>query len=84
MLVLLVADLVEDEELRLGPDVADVGDAGLAQIRLGLARDMARVAREVLRVTGSTTLAMMLTVGLAKNGSRQAVSGSGTASMSDS
>ena len=48
MLVLLVAHLVEDEELGLGPDVARIGDARLAQMRLGLARDMTRVAREVL------------------------------------
>ncbi len=48
MLVLLVAHLVEDEEFGLRPDVAGVGDARLAQMRLGLARDMTRVAREVL------------------------------------
>ena len=48
VLVLLVAHLVEDEKLGLGPDVARIGDAGLAQMRLGLARDMTRVAREVL------------------------------------
>ena len=48
VLVLLVAHLVEDEELGLGPDVARIGDARLAQMRLGLARDMTRVAREVL------------------------------------
>ena len=48
VLVLLVAHLVEDEELGLGPDVARVGDARLAQMRLGLARDMTRVARVVL------------------------------------
>ena len=37
-----------------------------------------------LPVIGSTMLAMTLTVGLAKNGSRRAVAGSGIASMSDS
>ena len=41
MLVLLVADLVEDEELRLGTDEAGVGDAGLAS---DAARPCARYA----------------------------------------
>src|SRR6185503_17074054 len=36
------------------------------------------------RLSGSTTLAITLTVGLAKKGSRRAVAGSGTAIMSDS
>ncbi len=48
MLVLLVADLVEDEELGLGADVAGVGNAGLLQVRLGLARHVARIAAELL------------------------------------
>ena len=48
VLVLLVANLVEDEELRLGPDEAGVGDARLLQVLLGFARDMARVPREFL------------------------------------
>ena len=48
VLVLLVAHLVEDEKLGLRSDVAGIGDARLAQMRFGLARDMTRVAREVL------------------------------------
>ena len=63
MLVLLVADVVEDEELGLGPDVAGVGDARSSQVRLGLAGDVPRIAREVLPVIGSTMFAMTLTVG---------------------
>src|SRR5262249_8375502 len=45
---LLVAHLVEDEELGLGTEVSDVADAGRLKIGLGLARDVARVARVVL------------------------------------
>ena len=52
MLVLLVANLVEDEELRLGTDEARVGDAGILQEPLGLARDVTRIAREVLARDG--------------------------------
>ena len=48
VLVLLVADLIEDEELRLGPDEAGVGNPRLLQVLLGFARDMARVPRELL------------------------------------
>ena len=48
VLVLLVAHLVEDEELGLGPEVGGVADPGRLQVRLGLARDVARVARVVL------------------------------------
>ena len=52
VLVLLVADLVEDEELRLGPDEAGVGNPRLLQVLLRFARDMARVARELLPADG--------------------------------
>jgi hypothetical protein len=48
VLVLLVTDLIEDEELRLGSDEAGVGDARLLQVLFGFARDMARVPREFL------------------------------------
>ena len=48
VLVLLVAHLVEDEELRLGTDVARVGDARVLQVLLGLPRDEPRIARERL------------------------------------
>ena len=48
MLVLLVPDLVKDEELGFGADEAGVGDAALLEVRLGLACDVSRVAREVL------------------------------------
>ena len=43
----VVADVVEDEELGLGAEVGGVGDAGRLEIGLGLARDVARVARIV-------------------------------------
>ena len=43
----VVAQRVEDEKLRLGSEVRRVADAGGLQIRLGLARDVARVARVV-------------------------------------
>ena len=53
VLVLLVADVVEDEELRLGPDVAGVGDARSAS---GTPRPCARRAAgrgvKSLRVIG--------------------------------
>ena len=48
VLVLLVADLVKDEELGLGPDVAEVGDARRPEVLGGLAGDVARIARVVL------------------------------------
>ena len=48
VLVLLVADLIEDEELRFGPDEAGVGNPQLLQVRLGFARDVARVPRKLL------------------------------------
>ena len=48
VLVLVVADVVEDEELALGTEVGDVGEAGPLQERLRLARDVARVAGVVL------------------------------------
>ena len=44
VLVLLVANVVEDEELGLGSDVARVGDAGLLQVGLGLSGDVPRIA----------------------------------------
>jgi hypothetical protein len=46
--VLVEADAVEDVELRLGAPVADVGDAGLGQVGLGLLGDVAGVARVAL------------------------------------
>ena len=84
VLVLLVANLVEDEEFGFRPDVTRVRNAAFLQVRLGLPGDVSRIARELLPVTGSTMFAMTLTVGLAKNGSSRAVSATGTASMSDS
>ena len=47
VLVGVVADAVEDEELGLGTEVGGVADAGRLEVRLGLARDVARVARVV-------------------------------------
>ena len=44
VLGLLEVDVVEDEELRLGSPIGDVGDAGLAQVAFGLEGDVARVA----------------------------------------
>ena len=43
------ADVVEDEELGFGTEVRRVGDAGLLQIRLGFAGDVARVAAYTAR-----------------------------------
>ena len=48
VLVLIVADVVEDEELQLGAEVGDVGDAGRLHVVDGLAGDVARIARVVL------------------------------------
>ncbi len=45
VVVLVEADRVEEEELELGTDVDRVREAGLLQIRLGLLRDVAGVAR---------------------------------------
>ncbi len=39
-----IADVVEDEELRLGAEERRVGDPGGLEVRLGLPRDVARVA----------------------------------------
>ena len=44
MLVLGETDVVEDEELRLGPEVGGVGDPGRLQVGLGLLGHVARVA----------------------------------------
>jgi hypothetical protein len=63
VLVLLVANLVEDEELGLGTEVGDVTDAALFEKRLGLARDVARVARIPSFEIGSTMLPITLNVG---------------------
>ena len=82
MLVLLVAHLVEDEELWLGSDVARVGDAGsrycsaFRAMSLGSRENVARhrvddVGDHADRRPG-------------EKGSRRVVSASGTASMSDS
>jgi hypothetical protein len=43
--LLVERDVVEDVELGLRAEVADVGDAGGSQVFLGLHRDVARVAR---------------------------------------
>ena len=40
----VVGDLVEDEELALGPEVGRVGDPGLGEVRLGASSDSTRVA----------------------------------------
>ena len=44
----LEADVVEDEELGLGPEVGGVGDAGRLQVLLGLLGDVPRVTRVAL------------------------------------
>ena len=44
-----VAHIAEDEELRLGPEVAGVADAGLLEIGLGAPGDEARIARSTAR-----------------------------------
>ena len=48
MLVLIEADVIEDEELGFGAEIGGVGEAGILQIHLGLAGDPARVAVVVL------------------------------------
>src|SRR2546426_326408 len=45
VLVLVVAHVVEDEELELRPPVGDIGDACRLEIGLSLLRDAARVTR---------------------------------------
>ena len=57
VLVLVVADVVEDEELALRPEIGDLGEARLLQIGLGLAGDIARVARVVLAREGIADVA---------------------------
>ena len=65
MLVLFVADLVEDEELRLGTDVARVGDAASLCRYASALRAMCRGSRvNSFPVIGSTMLAITLIVGL--------------------
>ena len=81
----LVRDLVEDEELALGPEVRGVGDARRAEVRLGaLARRGAGPSRTRRRVSGSRTSQRSESVGVSVNGSRIALVGSGISSMSDS
>ena len=48
MLVLREADVVEDEELRLGTEVGGVGDPGRLQVGLRLLCHVARVTAVVL------------------------------------
>ena len=48
MLILIEADVVEDEELSLGPEIGRVGDARVLQVQLGLLGDPARIALVVL------------------------------------
>ena len=44
MLILIEADVVENEELGFGPEIRGVADAAVLQIHLGFARDPARIA----------------------------------------
>ena len=48
VLVLIVADVVEDEELQFGAEIGGVGDAGRLHVVDGLAGHVARIARVVL------------------------------------
>ncbi len=57
ILGLVVADLVEDEELQLGAEVGDIGDAGGLHVIDGLAGDIARVARVVFLGQGVLDIA---------------------------
>ena len=57
VLVLVEADVVEDEEFRFRTDIDRVGEAGRAQIRFRLARDVARVTRVVLAGNGIADVA---------------------------
>ena len=50
VLALLVGEVLEDEELGLGPEVAGVGDPAFDQPALGLRGDVTRIAR--VRVVG--------------------------------
>jgi hypothetical protein len=54
---LSVSDVVEDVELGLGAEVGRVGDARVAQVALGLAGDVARVARVPLARDGIAHIA---------------------------
>jgi hypothetical protein len=46
--VLIEAHVVENEELRFGAEVGSIGESRVLQMRLGLARDPARIAIVVL------------------------------------
>ena len=52
VLILIEADVVEDEELGFGAEIRGVGDAAVLQIHLGFARDPARIALVVLARDG--------------------------------
>ena len=85
MLRLVVANVVEDEELHFRAEIGGVGDAGRLHVVDGLAGDVARVARVVLAWSADPGCcrSSLACVSL-QNGSMKAVSGTGTTSMSDS
>jgi len=62
--VVLPADRVEDEELRLRPEVGGVGDAGGLQVGLAALGDRARVAAVGLQGAGLQHVAMQHQLGV--------------------
>ena len=83
VLVLVEADVVEDEELGFGAEVRGIADAAVLQIQLGLLGDPARIALVVLLGDADRCTSPIITsVGVSANGSMNAVFGSGISSMS--
>jgi hypothetical protein len=66
---LVIAHVVEHEELGFGAEIDGVADAGRLQIGFGLLGDAARVAVVGLAGDGSRMSQMMTSVDCAKNGS---------------
>jgi len=82
--ILIEAHIVENKKLGLGPDVGGVGQAGALEIGFRLAGDVAGVARVILAGNRVAGVQINTSVRSAKNGSTNAVSGTGFTSMSDS
>ncbi len=58
MLILIEADVIEDEEFGLGAEVGSVGNAAILQVELGLLGDPARVALVALLGDGILDIAI--------------------------
>src|SRR5262249_37414329 len=82
VLILGVADVVENEELGFRAEVGDVADAGGLQVGFGFAGDVARVAGVVFLGDRIDDVADQRQRRLGVNGSITAVAGSGMTSMS--